>query len=218
MNPYYYDELPTSVDEEYLMIFLSVFLGVLGVVLVFALVFWIFRSVSLQKIAKRRGIRNAWLAWIPVGSDWILGSVSDQYQHLVQGKITSRRKILLILTVVGTVLSLGGNVLSILQTVMAETKEELVAYGLLGMIPSLLTVGAGIAALVFKHICNYDLYRSCNPKNATVFLVLGIIFSVCEPFFYFACRKKDLGMIFPEPAAPAAPAEPAELPPVDPEF
>ncbi len=215
MNPYYYDELPTNIDEEFLTTFLVIFLGVLGVVLLFSLVFWIIRSLSLQKIAKRRGIRNAWLAWIPIGSDWILGSVSDQYQHLVQGKITSRRKILLILAVVGTVLSLGGNVLSIVQTVMAETEEELVAYGLVGMIPSLLTAGAGIAVLVFKHICNYDLYRSCKPNNATVFLVLGIIFSICEPFFYFACRNKDLGMIVPEPAVPA---EPAELPPVDPEF
>ena len=63
-----------------------------------SLAVYVFTALSLYTIAARRGIKNPWLAWIPVGSNWILGSVADQYQHLVQGKITSRRKIMLSLS------------------------------------------------------------------------------------------------------------------------
>ena len=101
----YYNELPVNtLDEETLMMFVGIYLAILGVVLVCCLVGWIIRSLSLHSIAKRRGIRNPWLAWIPIGSHWILGCVADQYQHLVQGKVTSRRKIMLILGAVSVVL------------------------------------------------------------------------------------------------------------------
>ena len=224
MSSYYYDELPTTVDDEFVMTFLVIFLVVLGVVLLFALAFWIIRSLSLMKLAKRRGIQNAWLAWIPIGNYWVLGSVADQYQHLVHGKVTSRRKIMLILAAVGTVVGTGYSILSVVQTVLMETGEDIAALTLITVVGYLLTMGVSITSMVFYHICNYDLYRSCNPNNAVTFLVLGIVFSVCEPFFYLSCRNKDLGMVVPQTtavpqtAAPVAPAEPAELPPVDPEI
>ena len=215
MSSYYYDELPTTVDDEFVMTFLVIFLVVLGVVLLFALAFWIIRSLSLMKLAKRRGIQNAWLAWIPIGNYWVLGSVADQYQHLVHGKVTSRRKIMLILAAVGTVVGTGYSILSVVQTVLMETGEDIAALTLITVVGYLLTMGVSITSMVFYHICNYDLYRSCRPNGAVAFLVLGIIFAVCEPFFYLACRKKDLGMVVPEPAAPAAPVE---LPKANPEF
>ena len=38
---------------------------------VMGLVLWIIRARSLNDIARRRGIRNAWLAWVPVGCAWV---------------------------------------------------------------------------------------------------------------------------------------------------
>ncbi len=215
----YYNELPVNtLDEDTLMMFVGIYLTILGVVLVCCLVGWIIRSMSLHSIAKRRGIRHAWLAWIPVGSRWILGSVADQYQHLVQGKVTSRRKIMLILGAVSMVLYTvvyGFSFMQVFASLGVLPVEQVETAVLAGAIPSMLGTVVGIVTLVFYHICNYDLYRSCRPNGATAFLVLGIIFPVCEPFFYLACRKKDLGMVVPEPAAPAAPVE---LPKVNPEF
>ena len=73
MIPYYYNELPSMPTEEGLIALGAIILGILGVVLLFALVFWIIRAMSLHKIARRRGIRHAWLAWLPIGGQWILG-------------------------------------------------------------------------------------------------------------------------------------------------
>lgn len=216
MVPYYdYEEMPVNIPDEAVFVFLGIFLVIFAVVMAVGLVFWIFRSLGLHKIARRRGIRYAWMAWIPIGSQWILGSVSDQYQHLVQGKVTSRRKILLILNAVSLALGLGSGILTVFQAIAAQTNVGVVAWGFAGMITPLLTWGVGIASMVFCHICNYDLYRSCDPKNAVVFLVLGILLPVTEPFFYFACRKKDQGMISPKPHFPD---EPVDFPRADSEF
>ena len=216
MSPYYYNELPTTGMDEEVMIVLGIMLVFLGIVLVCCLVGWILSAVSLHKVAKRRGIAHAWLAWLPIGSEWVLGSISDQYQHLVQGKITSRRKILLTLSLVGIAVGIVYIVLSAVIGIMVEVEGRTDLTPLVVMIPYLLLMGISITTMVFYHICNYDFYRSCKPESAVVFLVLGIIIPVCQPFFYFACRKKDLGMVVPE-TVPVA-AEPAELPMADSAF
>ena len=215
MDSYYYNELPSSFDDEFLMTFPSIILIVLAVALVVSLIFWIIRSISLHKLAKRRGIRNAWLVWLPIGAEWVLGSVADQYQHLVQGKVTSRRKILMLLTVATGVVAVAYIAAAAVIGIQIEVEGRTDINPLVMIIPYLLLMGTVVSRLVFYHMSNYDLYRSCRPNGATAFLVLGIIFPVCEPFFYLACRKKDLGMVVPEPAAPAAPVE---LPKVNPEF
>ena len=200
MNPYYFDDLPiTGADEEILTTVMVILLGVLGVVLLFSLVFWVISSLSLHTIAKRRGIRKAWLAWVPIGDRWILGSLADQYQHLIQAKVTARRKLLLGLSLGGFVVALASSLIGGLAEVVAHTDEQLLVWSLVGMVFSLANLAVSITMMVFYHMCNYDLYRSCNPKNAVTFLVLGIIFPITQPFFYLSCRKKDLGMVIPEP-------------------
>ena len=213
MSPYY-NELPTVGMEEEVMMVLGVLLVFLGIVLVCCLVGWILSSVGLHKIAKRRGIANAWLAWLPIGREWVLGSVSDQYQHLVQGKITARRRILPILEVACIAVGIVYVGTTAMAEIMAVADGEVGGVLLAVGIPYLLFLGVAVTNMVFYQICNFDLYRSCNPQNAVVFLLLGIVLPVCQPFFYFACRKKDLGMVVPQPVTP----EPAELPPVSPEF
>ena len=86
-------------------------------------------------------------------------------------------------------------------------------WSLASMLISVARLAVSITALVFCHMSNYDLYRSCDPKNAVTFLVLGIIFPVAQPFFYLSCRKKDLGMVVPEIVT-----APAEIPMASPEF
>ena len=78
------------------------------VVLACFVVMYVFQSIGLYTIAKRRGIANPGLAWVPVAYSWILGSVSDQYQYVVRGKVCNRRKILLGLAIAGFFLGQSG--------------------------------------------------------------------------------------------------------------
>ena len=55
----------------------AVLLIVLLLALAFSIVSYVLSAVGIYRIAKRRGIHHAWLAWVPVGNSWLLGSISD---------------------------------------------------------------------------------------------------------------------------------------------
>ena len=195
----YFSDIPEEMLEV-MKIAGAVFVGVLTVAAAFGLVMYILRSLALHTIAKRRGLQNAWLAWIPVGQEWIIGSVSDQYQYLTKGKIQNRRKILLGLQLAATVIGTVYSVFSASQAI-GELMYEFGygnGYGMFFLpsagLLSLCSTAIGIAAYVFRQMSMYDLYKSCNPKNCVVFLVLGIFFAVTEPFFLMSCRYRDDGM------------------------
>lgn len=214
---YYGDE---AIIEEMMTGFGFAFLGVIMVFALIALAVavaaYVFNSIGIYTIANRRGIRNAWLAWIPVANCWIVGSISDQYQYLVKGKQTNRRKILLILSICSTVLSMAVNGA---ETMLMITGSEGAAFasGALAVISGLAGTAISITLLVFHYIAMYDLYTSVNPQNNVLFLVMSIIFNFTEPFFVFFNRKRDAGMpprrkpaeeepyYMPEPAPEPAP-------------
>ena len=56
---------------------------------------YVLTALSYYTVACRRGLKNPWLAWIPVANLWLLGSISDQYRYVVKGEYKSKRKILL---------------------------------------------------------------------------------------------------------------------------
>lgn len=191
--------------EEMLEVVGAVFLGVFAVAGVFALVMYILRSLALYTIAKRRGLNNPWLAWIPVGKEWVVGSVSDQYQYVTQGKIQNRRKILLGLALASFGVGVVNGIITMTHTVAVVTDSfgiytgsagmgDLLVPAALGSLISMASSVVGITAFVFRQMSMYDLYKSCNPKNGVVFLVLGIVFPFTEPFFLMSCRYREDGM------------------------
>ncbi len=186
-----------GLDEEMLLMFFGIFGMVALVVGLFAIVGYVFQSIGLYTIAKRRGIANPWLAWLPVGYYWIAGSIADQYRYVTEGSVKNRRTILLALSIAGIVVSslistmING---SFMLSTGEVSMDQLASLGTLGTVLNLVTSGLEIAIFVFWQIALYDLYSSCNPKNNVLFLVLGIIFGFLVPFFIFACRNKEEGM------------------------
>lgn len=179
------------------------------------ILFYVFRSLGVYSIAKRRGLNRAWFAWVPVADAYLLGCVSDQYQYVVKGKDKSKRKWLLglnivmavlILAVVGSAIGVAFKVTGLAMRGVSDAKVANAAMssvlGILGFCLPLL--GVSIAAAVFRYMALYDLYTSCDPRNNVMYLVLSIIFPVTEPFFLFFNREKDEGM----PPRREAPAEP----------
>lgn len=185
--------------------------GILVVALVIGLTIWVFKALALQRIAKRRGISNGWLSWLPVGQDWIIGSISDQYQYLVHGKVCNKRKLLLWFSA-GTLVSSIVNLILTFQIIGMGVNAGLYGYqdfAVFGTsvgytLTMLLIIGVGITCYVLRCIAMYNLYRSCEPKNAVAYLVLGIFFVFLEPVFLFICRNKDQGMPPRRPVEPFA--------------
>ena len=192
----------------------GIFTGILLIAyllgMAFAVVSYVLNAVGMYRIAKRRGIHHAWLAWVPVGASWLLGSISDHYQYVAKQKNTSRRKILLILSIILAVLSCAFIVAALvlaLTGIGTDTAATIFAaaialVGYLGM------TGLSIAVMVFCYIAYFDLFRSCKPKYDVLFLVLGVFFNVTLPFFVFACSGSDEGM--PPRQAPQPSVQPEE--------
>ena len=165
------------------MMYVSAIVIWLAVCLAFYVPAYVLTGLGLYSIADRRGIERPWLAWVPGLNLYLLGCISDQYQAMVRGKNKNKRTILLLLFL-GLMVYFGVMVLQITSSAVLET------FGVLLAFPAW---GAAIALTVVTFMALYDLYVSCDPKNAVLFLVLSVIFNVTQPFFLFACRKKDLG-------------------------
>jgi len=184
------DPMPEMMGSGILGVFAFIYFVVLFISLAFYAVTYVLHSWSLYTIAKRRGIRNGYLAWIPVGNLWILGNISDQYQYVVKRKIKNRRKKLLGLSIG---LCAGYFLwLFVTLTNLAIGKEATALFLLIFGGVAILIVAICVA--VYRYLAYYDLYRSCEPDNAALYLVLSIVFSVVLPFFVFICRNRDLGM------------------------
>ena len=189
-----------------------------------AITFYVLKSLGLYTIAKRRGIKNPWFAWVPVVSSFLEGSISDQYQYVVKGKVKSKRKVMLTLAIIvavlyvaffacyiiGIVNGVTGVINGIDETQMM-TSMMVPILGAMGI--SIPVMGVAIALMVFHYMAMYDLYSSCNPANNVLFLILSIFVNVTEPFFIFFNRKKDDGMPprRPEPQPVEPVAEPWEM-------
>ena len=117
-------------------------------------------SLALKKIAKAKGIENAWLAWIPVANMYILGKVVGPFNFIVD--IAQPELVLPIVTLLGSVLS----------------KVPVV-----GLVCSL-------ASLVLSLAAYYFLYKQYKPEKATTMLVLTIFFSIiCLPLYLSQIAK-----------------------------
>ena len=159
------------------------FSGLLGILL------WVLASIGLTTIANRRGLRNGWLSWLPVGYDWTIGNIADQYRYLARGEVRSRRKALL---------ARVGAIFNVLLHAIA-TDIDTILYAALSSLGSVIVVavinlGVGLALFVLRCIALYDVYASTSLGNETLFLVLTILFPVTRPFFLFCNRDKDTGM------------------------
>lgn len=171
-------------------------LGIVGYVLL---------ALSLYTIAKRRGIANPWLAWIPVAQIWVLGSISDQFRYVTKAQVKNKRTTLLVMNLIQTVASTA------MMVVIGIAFAELVNMGIIGfeeeelmteamilvfkfMGMALVLGGIALATAIIHYIAMYDLYLSVNPANAVLFLILSIFIGITEPFFIFFNRNKDGGM------------------------
>lgn len=201
------------------MLWMLVIYLILAVILMlWGIAAYVMTSLSFHTIAKRRGISKPWLAWVPVANVWIIGSLSDQYRYVAQGKVTNKRKVLLglYIGVIALMLVMLVPYISMMTLLIGSTDSvltdaqtaQMLMQAMWVLVVCLAMMVVSIVYAVFLYIALYDVFRSCDPKNATLYLVLTILLGVVYPFFMLACRKKDLGMPKRSNVDPAA--EPLE--------
>ena len=149
---------------------------------------------GLYTVAKRRFIKNAWVALIPFACIWTMGCLSDQYRYVTRGQERCRRHILLclmaVLLLIGVVLCAA--LLKLLPVALAVGLR--MRWKMLLLVILMLFMVVMIVLAVFYRSAAGDLLTSMDPMHTNKFLVWCTLTWVPEPVYIFRNRKKDLGM------------------------
>ena len=198
----------TGESKELMETLAQIYIIVLAPMMVYGLVSYLLCVAGYYAVAKRRGIEKPWLAWIPVGNSWILGSISDHYQLQTHYCTKNKRKVLLwlqIILIILLILMLIFAAATVLETIEAARPENQ-RYPFIDFwkpvrdsIRDMVLLWAVIAVVapvltIVQYVALYDLYRSCNPESSGLYMVLSILLPVTLPVLVFTVRKRDLGM------------------------
>lgn len=188
--------------------FLSFFFvgGIIVFWIALAVLFYVFFALGLYTMAKRRGLENPWLAWIPVAYLYTLGKLADTYAAQYMNKKTNYALLLLLLVAAVVVL-----VIVMLSTLafgmMASSGAFMIPY----IICVVLLVAVSIVYAVFYYIALYRIYN-WHTESSVVLLVLSILFNVIVPFVLFALRNGDNRTLYPPQTPPGQPYQQPQPP------
>jgi len=158
---------------------------------------YIITSLSLHTIAQRRQIKNSWLAWTPVASDWIIGSLSDDYD-LRNGIKRKWRIVLTIINISFIALFLISLFVFIVGTVSFAIQSEytyMEPESVLGFIIPLYIfwivamIGA-VTLSICRSICFYKIFESTVPEKTVKYFLLSILIPFALAICLFKCKDK----------------------------
>jgi hypothetical protein len=181
--------------ENVLIGFLGVFIAIFAVASLVGLVFYILRGLGLYTLAKRRGIPAPILAWIPVLTDYTLGALADNI-----GEYENRRSYHRFILPGCQILSSIVGIFMIspfLEMIQAMTEMSMYGdtyfdpYTMMGSMSTIsgLTSLFGILYTIFSLMAFYKIMQLYNPRNATLYTVLGFFFNFLRGVFLFTVRN-----------------------------
>ena len=181
--------------------------------LVWAAYVYVGTSLGGQRMAKKVGMENPWLFWIPGANLYALGHLADIQAARQEGKTTHFRRRILIWLVVPVAITIllcislvfwlvatvadgifdENSVLTVLDNMDSASMAGYFWVFLIGFIALLVTY---IISLVIYYECLHRIYKLFAPGGATGLLVLSIFVSEAVPAILFA-------LSFKEPVLPA---------------
>ena len=194
MSSYSYYSATPSYGSDALFAGLAVFVILLYILLIgVSVASYVLNALALQRIAKRRQIRNPFLAWIPFASSYLLGSIADEYDAK-NGKNHKWRKNLLIASIAPVVLFILFYISMILFAFSIPYGEMGALSLILYIFAILLFVVLSLVATlqtIFNGICMYKIFESIVPEKTIKYLILYLVVPLAGPLCLFKC--KDLG-------------------------
>lgn len=174
---------------------------------------YILYSLGLMGLAKRTGVKNAWLAWIPVANVYVLGATADMLEEK-RGLSHKWSKFLLILTVAVAALftlffvSLFALVvyISMMEGIGATSADAFFA-GEMFLLPMIafyliyiVLIVISMALSYLNIICVYKIFEEIAPQKSIKYFLIYVLVPFGDVYCLFKCKK-----LIPEPAAPAEP-------------
>ncbi len=170
---------------------------------------YVFYSLGMDAISRRRGLAHPWLSWVPFISCFQLGCIVDHYKQTRIGTRGIMRWVLLVLGFINAVVICGLIVLLLLiffqgvlgavtvgvlfldEGFMMALEHNAQLLGMTFLFSPLLCLPYWIA----KIVAQYQLFKSCRPDLAVVFLIISIILPFVTPVLIMVCKDRDDGMV-----------------------
>ncbi|MGI6279170.1 MAG: hypothetical protein ACOYJS_01250 [Acutalibacteraceae bacterium] len=168
-----------------------------------SLLFLILRGFGLYNMCKRRGIKNGWLSFIPIVSEYVLGKVAAGYVQKNSKKSADLSVFLLILTALKAVclcvfFAVGSwmafSILSeALLAVENDTKMTMEMFSpfITFVAVLIITFLVAVAQKILYYIALWRIYALYDYNNSTVFLILSLFFNILAPIFIFIIRDYE---------------------------
>ena len=203
---------------------LSVMMGILVGILVVCLIalgvivtIYVLGALGAYRLAKRRGMQSTWLAWLPVGQEYILGKMSGDisaeeppYQKKgwwISYPIISGAYLLLSLaSCILTFAAMPDYMEKIQWAVIFGSEEDTLnavfsifsGSGAAIMILSELVSLQSIAAAIIGSILLYRVYRRYMPNAAMAFAICGGIFGLHWLFLFIIRNRQPMYPYYPQ--------------------
>lgn len=185
---------------ETVAVIVAVVIGVSMLVSMIQIAAYVLESIALFQIGKTRGIRGYGWAWAPIGKDWLLGKIADQFLRKKSDRDMQLGKTLLILELIYYGITfLYGIVMNVLMltAIFTGAEEIFTAGAVLALVGIFLVMFAGAAALTaISYVALYQVYASCMPSKTVLLMILSAIFpTLGKAICLMAVHQKDEGFL-----------------------
>lgn len=191
-----------GLPEEVVSFFFTFFIGAIAVSAVIGIAIYLLESISVYKMAKRAEIKNPWLAFIPVANDWVFGTLAEKYK---KKNGTKSARFGIILPVLEGIVLIEAIALTIFTVISIKeitgyaldavnTSTEMVPEQFMSLIPVIILyfalMAVAIAYAVVFFIALWRVYSSFDKSNATLYILLSVIFTISVPIILFIIRNR----------------------------
>lgn len=191
-----------GLPEEAVSFFFTFFIGAIAVSAVIGIAIYLLESISVYKMAKSAEIKNPWLAFIPVANDWVFGTLAEKYKKkngtksarfgiilpVLEGIVLIEAIALTIFTVI-SIKEITGYALDAVNTSTEMAPEQFMS-----LIPVIILyfalMAVAIAYAVVFFIALWRVYSSFDKSNATLYIVLSVVFTISVPIILFIIRNR----------------------------
>ncbi len=191
-----------GLPEELVSFFFTFFIGAIAVSAVIGIAIYLLESISVYKMAKSAEIKNPWLAFVPVANDWVFGTLAEKYKKKNGTKSARFGIILPVLEGIVLIESIALTIFTVISVKeitgyaldAVNTSAEMAPEQFMSLIPVIILYFALIAvaisyAVVF-FIALWRVYSSFDKSNATLYIVLSVIFTISVPIILFIIRNR----------------------------
>lgn len=191
-----------GVPDETVSFFLAIFIGTFTISLLIGLALYLLESIGVYKMAKSAEIKNPWLSFVPVGRNWVFGTLAEKYK---KKNGTKSARFGIILPVLEGIVLIEAIALTIFTVISIKeitgyaldavnTSSEMAPEQFMSLIPVIILyfalMAVSIAYAVVFFIALWRVYSSFDKPNATLYIVLSVVFTISVPIILFIIRNR----------------------------